>query len=285
MRCIIYVQTYTINDGGSTVSVWRSGFLWHEKVPFIGVQILLINYQTIDFYFFIPHPFFCTASCLRPAPAVINGLWRIVVGKIPLPAQYWWAVRMRLSPPRPSPPLLSSTPIVSKLVRPNALPAHAQMQITQRQSFISNQTREAAEHPGSWVPTEPAVSERLWLKERQRSAAAGYTILGGLPEEFALMQREMSGTQRAALSAQDDIFSRVQAVKFQAEVEIHDKNRSSMSEWRSALKIATDTGIWIHELQFKGKKSFFPLLKHKKSNYQVNHKSGRLAESFKMRLQ
>lgn len=49
---------------------------------------------------------------------------------------------------------VSPPPTVSKLVRSDALPAHAQMQITQQRSFISNQTKAAAEHPGSWVPAE-----------------------------------------------------------------------------------------------------------------------------------
>ena len=83
------------------------------------------------------------------AVAVINGPWG---SGVPLPAHYWWAVQLHLSPPQSLPPL--PTPSVSKLVRPDALPAHAQMQITQQRRFISNQTRDAAEHPGSSVPTE-----------------------------------------------------------------------------------------------------------------------------------
>lgn len=55
---------------------------------------------------------------------------------------------------------------ISKLVRPDAWPVLAHMQMTQRGdgSFISNQTREAAEHPGSRLPTEPLYLSAAVIK-------------------------------------------------------------------------------------------------------------------------
>lgn len=122
-------------------------FLFH-------VNIFYLNWSFSKFYFTRPPLWggFLLGKASENALVVINGIRRSSVWMILVLAHYWWAVQLRLSFP-PVPPS-SSPSSISKLVRPDALPAHTQMQIMQRQSFISNQTREAAEHPGSSVPTE-----------------------------------------------------------------------------------------------------------------------------------
>lgn len=159
----------------------------------------LMNYHT-------PYSALVFGETSQSVVAVFNGPWRSGVGTILLLAQYWWAARLCLSPPAP----LSSpyTPSVSKLVRSDALPAHTWMQITQQWSFISNQTREAAEHPD---PNRVAVSESSErLKECGQSAAPRYTILGDLPEKFASMQWEMS----LNLISRKGYFCQVQSMEY-----------------------------------------------------------------------
>lgn len=118
------------------------------RTPSQSIRTVVSLHPLFD-QFFISH-----ASCPPPPPppgspeiavaVIINGLWRSCVLIIPLPARYWWALQLHAPPPPP----------VSKLVSSDPLPAHAKMQIPQQRSFISNQTRAAARHPGSSVPTE-----------------------------------------------------------------------------------------------------------------------------------
>lgn len=56
------------------------------------------------------------------------------------------------------------------------------------------------------APNRAALSRGLWLNECQQSSAAGYTILGALLAEFALMQWIMGVTGRAGLLAWEELF-------------------------------------------------------------------------------
>lgn len=94
-----------------------------------------------------------TASCPRPWWTRLKMGWLLLMVCEEV-AFFCWLTIDELYSRAPLHPSRRSPPSVSKLVRSDALPARAQMQITQQRSFISNQTREAAEHPGSSVPAE-----------------------------------------------------------------------------------------------------------------------------------